>query len=241
MATTTRTTPTTPTIDRFTGFPAEGLGFLAELKEHNDKAWFEAHRATFESALVAPGRALVTELGERLQREVSPALRVEPKIGGSIMRQHRDIRFSKDKSPYKTYFGLWFWDGEERSSTRPGFYLGFSAEELTLGAGKHGFEDEQLKAYREAVMDERRGAALANIVANVRAQGSYEIGGQTYKKVPAQYESDHPRADLLKHTGLHAELREPAGARLHGPQLVDYVMEHYRRLAPLVVWLGANV
>jgi uncharacterized protein (TIGR02453 family) len=231
----------TTAVERFVGFPAEALGFLAELKAHNEKAWFEANRGVFEGALVAPGRALVMELGGRLQREVSSTLRVEPKIGGSIMRQHRDTRFSKDKSPYKTYFGLWFWEGEGRSSTRPGFYLGFSGDELTLGAGKHVFEDEQLGQYRAAVVDERSGAELARMVAAVRETGAYEIGGQTYKNVPAQYGREHPRGELLKHTGLHAERREPAGAVLHDAGLVDYVMAHYHRLAPLVTWLGAHV
>jgi uncharacterized protein (TIGR02453 family) len=227
--------------ERFSGFPAEALAFLAELRANNDKVWFEANRGTFERALVAPGRALVEELGARLQNEISPTLRAEPKIGGSIMRQHRDIRFSKDKSSYKTYFGLWFWDGEGRSSTRPGFYLGFSADDLTLGGGKHGFEDEQLARYRAAVEDDKRGAELSRVLAAVRRDGRYEIGGQTYKNVPALFPRDHARGDLLKHTGMHAERREAAGGQLNRADLVDYVMMDFTRLAPLVKWLAANV
>jgi hypothetical protein len=120
-------------------------------------------------------------------------------------------------------------------------FTGLPAEELTLGAGKHVFEDEQLGAYREAVIDERRGGELAATVERVKAHGGYEVGGQTYKNVPVTFPRDHPRGDLLKHTGLYAEHREPAGSRLHGPELIEYVMEHYRRLAPLVGWLAATV
>src|SRR5688500_2868385 len=170
---------TTVAAERFTGFPAAALDFLAALKEQNEKPWFEANRKTFEETLVAPGRALVSALGERLVRETGLALRVEPKVGGSIMRQHRDTRFSKDKSPYKTYFGLWFWEGEGRSSARPGFYMGFSGVDFTIGAGKHQLENEQVAAYRAAVDAEASGGELAEIVTELRASGRYEIAGQT--------------------------------------------------------------
>jgi uncharacterized protein (TIGR02453 family) len=232
---------TTVVVERFTGFPPAALEFLAALKEDNEKAWFEANRKTFEEALVAPGRALVGELGERLQRETGLALHVEPKIGGSIMRQHRDTRFSKDKSPYKTYFGLWFWEGEGRSSTRPGFYMGFSGADFTIGAGKHQLEDEQLAAYRAAVDAEASGAELAEIVAALRSSGRFEIAGQTYKNVPAQFAREHPRAALLKHTGLYAQRTEPPPKALQSAALVEYAMEQYLTLAPLLRWLAAHI
>ena len=232
---------TTVAAQRFTGFPQDALTFLAELEQHNEKPWFEANRNTFDEALVLPGRALVAELGERLVRETGLTLHVEPKIGGSIMRQHRDTRFSKDKSPYKTYFGLWFWEGEGRSSTRPGFYMGFSSADFTIGAGKHQFEDEQLAAYRAAVDAPESGEQLAELVSALRASGRYEIAGQTYKNVPAAYPRDHARAELLKHTGLHVQRTEPHVLALHSTALVDYAMEHYRALARIVRWLGAHV
>ena len=228
----------TTVATRFTGFPTEALTFLAELKQHNEKPWFEANRKTFDEALVVPGRALVVELGERLVEETGLTLHVEPKIGGSIMRQHRDTRFSKDKSPYKTYFGLWFWQGEGRSATRPGFYMGFSGTDLTIGAGKHQFEDDQPAAYRAAVDALESGEQLAEIVAALK--GRYEIAGQTYKNIPVAYPRDHARGELLKHTGLYAQSIEPP-AVVHSAALVDHAMEHYRALAPLVRWLGAHI
>ena len=232
---------TTVAAERFTGFPRAALTFLGELKAHNEKPWFEAHRKDFEETLVLPGRALVSELGGRLVAETGLPLHVEPKIGGSIMRQHRDTRFSKDKSPYKTYFGLWFWEGEGRSALRPGFYMGFSAVDFTIGAGKHVFEDEQLAAYRAAVDAETRGSELTHVVAALRASGPYEIAGQTYKNVPAAFAREHPRAELLKHTGLHAQVTAAPPAALHTAALVEHALEHYRALAPLVRWLGAHI
>ena len=231
----------TTVATRFSGFPKEALAFLEGLKQHNEKAWFEANRGTFEKALVVPGRALVGELGERLVAETGLTLHVEPKIGGSIMRQHRDTRFSKDKSPYKTYFGLWFWEGEGKSSARPGFYMGFSGADFTLGAGKHQFEDGQLAAYRAAVDAPKSGGELEKIVAALRATGQYEIAGQTYKNVPGAFPREHARGELLKHTGLHVERRGAPPQELHSAALVEHALGHYRRLTPLMRWLAAHI
>src|SRR2546426_751908 len=78
----------------FTGFPREGTQFLAELRSNNNKAWFDAHRQAYDAGLMAPARALVSDLGAQLQARVSPTIHAEPKVNGSIMRINRDIRFS---------------------------------------------------------------------------------------------------------------------------------------------------
>src|SRR5947208_986392 len=95
----------------FAGFPPAGLQFLAGLQANNNKTWFDANRADYDTGLIAPARQFVVDLGAKLREQVSPRIHAEPRTGGSLMRINRDTRFSKDKSPYKDYLGLWFWEG----------------------------------------------------------------------------------------------------------------------------------
>jgi uncharacterized protein (TIGR02453 family) len=97
----------------FRGFAEEGLRFLDELALNNNKQWFDSHRPQFDEYLLEPAKAYVVEVGARLQERISPGIHAEPRINGSIMRMNRDIRFSKDKSPYKT----WFDSGSGRAIT----------------------------------------------------------------------------------------------------------------------------
>src|SRR5579862_1483254 len=100
----------------FEGFPRSGLEFLSGLAANNNKAWFEEHRNEYEKCLLEPAKDLVVDLGSKLQDQVSPNIQADPRFNGSIMRISRDIRFSKDKSPYKNWLGLWFWEGGPRRS-----------------------------------------------------------------------------------------------------------------------------
>src|SRR4029453_16326325 len=120
-------------LGNFHGFPPEAQRFLDELALNNNKQWFDSHRRDFDDMLLEPAKDFVIEVGAGLQAKVSPGIHAEPRINGSIMRMNRDIRFSKDKSPYKTWFGLWFWEGESRSAECPGYWFSLSARELTLG------------------------------------------------------------------------------------------------------------
>ena len=224
-------------MGRFQGFPAEGFGFLDELALNNNKQWFDSHRSQFDEYLLEPAKKYVVELGEKLRAQISPGIHAEPRINGSIMRMNRDIRLSKDKSPYKTWFGLWFWEGDHRSMECSGFYLGITPGEATLGAGRHGFEKESLDRYRAAVVDPRRGPELQQALEAVRKAGDYEIGGRSYKQVPPGFDKNHERADLLLYGGLHAGVTLADPPELHTPGFVDLSLRHYQAMAPLHRWL----
>src|SRR5690242_20353650 len=105
----------------FAGFPPQTVHFLDELHHNNSREWMHAHKAEYEAFFMQPARALVQAIGERLD-ELGPGLHAEPKVFGSIMTINRDIRFSKDKSPYKTQLDLWFWHGDGPSRERPGYF-----------------------------------------------------------------------------------------------------------------------
>lgn len=149
---------------RFTGFPKEGLAFLRGLALHNEKAWFDAHRADYQAHLLAPAVAFVSTLGPKL-RKLSPVVQFEPRVNGSIFRMNRDIRFSKDKTPYKTHLDLWFWEGGEKGWETTGFFFRMFPDRLLLGAGMHTFGKPQLDAYRAAVVADKPGKALQVLVA----------------------------------------------------------------------------
>src|SRR5438105_4788384 len=219
----------------FEGFPKEAQRFLASLAKNNRKDWFDAHRDDYERYLLEPAFAFVSELGPRL-RKLDPAIRAEPRVNGSIGRINRDIRFSKDKSPYKDHLNLWFWQGPAKRGESVGYYWALHAKTLVLGAGFHMFDAKLLEKYREAVTDPKRGVALVRAVDAAKKAG-YDVGGVAYKRVPAGYDATGPRAEMLRHKGLWVgtELRSPP--EINSRKLLDLTYRHFERMEPVRRWL----
>jgi uncharacterized protein (TIGR02453 family) len=222
----------------FRGFPRACPRFLADLARHNDREWFAAHKDEYQREIVAPAQAFVVAMGGRLRRVV-PDLRFDPRAGGSgsIFRIYRDTRFTKDKRPYKTHLGIIFWTGEERMG--PGFYFHLEPPRLRLYTGKYVFDKEQLQAWRAAVDDPREGRAIAVLLRKARAAG-YEVGGANYKRVPAGFAADHPRADLLRHDSVWIGSDDRIPAALYLPLLLDWCLRRFRDMSPLIRWLNRN-
>ncbi len=220
----------------FRGFPSACPRFYAGLARHNDREWFAAHKEEYLRDVVAPAQAFVVEMGARLRR-LAPAIRFDPRPGGSgsIFRIYRDTRFSKDKSPYKTHLGIFFWEGERKWG--PGFYFHLEPPRLQLYVGKYVFDKEELAAWRAAVDDTRRGAALAALVLKARRAG-FELGGANYKRVPAGFAADHPRADLLRHDSVWLCSDEKVPAALRSRKLLDWCFRRFQGMAPLHRWLS---
>ena len=146
----------------FAGFPRELIYFLSELRKNNDREWFQAHRAEYENFLVEPAREFVVALGDCLS-SLGSGIHAEPRVRGSIFAINRDVRFSKDKTPYKTHLDLWFWQGDGPSRERPGYFFRLTPETLTLGAGMHGFSDAQeIPLPAEAFSDQLPGLCFAH-------------------------------------------------------------------------------
>jgi uncharacterized protein (TIGR02453 family) len=224
-----------PGNDSFASFPLTTLEFLRGIAAQNAKEWFEAHRDLYEGGYVEPARRFVETVGPRLKK-LSPEVRFEPKINGSISRINRDVRFSRDKRPYKDHLDIWFWHGEKKGWDRPGFYLRITPSTVYLGSGMHMLEGEMLERFRAAVVAEPSGRALAETVGRVKAAGAYEIGGATRKSVPRGFDKDHARAGFLLHEGLHAGLELPAADAVK-PGFVDVVCNHFTATWPIGRWL----
>jgi uncharacterized protein (TIGR02453 family) len=223
----------------FAGFPREGLEFLEGLAKDNTREYFEIHRDTYQSALLQPAKDFVVALGEELRARVSPAIRAEPRINGSILRINRDTRFSADKRPYKEHVDFWFWEGDGPSRERPGLFIRLRPATVTLGAGMHRFEPPVLAAYRAAVADEATGRALESAITEATGLRGVTVGGGQYKRVPREFGADHPRADLLRHNALYVSGDWKLPRSVSGPAFVGWAAEKLERMAPVERWLTA--
>lgn len=220
-------------------FTAETHRFLEGIAADNSKAWFEANRALYESGYVAPAKAFVAALGAEL-KQISPDVQFEPKVNGSIARINRDIRFSKDKRPYKDHLDLIFWHGERRSFDAPGFWFRLSAKELLLGVGCYRFVGEMLDAFRQSIVHPRSGRALLNVVAEIKAHSAYAIGEKSRKRPPAGFSAPEDLAEYLLYEGLFVSVTLPAEIAQTN-DFVEQCLTHYRRMWPLGAWIYLEV
>lgn len=226
------------TMPTFSGFPQAGLQFFRDLAANNDREWFEAHKPTYLDQVVAPAQSFVLTLGPLLQTVV-PGIVFDPRTNGSgsIRRIYRDIRFSKDKTPYNTHLGIVFWQGGQKRMGGASFYVHLSPTGGVIYTGMYEFSKPFLEAYRQAVVDEELGAELDDVLAALRQTGSYPVGGESYKRVPAGYDPQHPRADLLRYGTLYSESPRIDPPVVSTPELVEVCLEHCRQMAPLHRWL----
>lgn len=218
----------------FDHFPPETVEFLRAIRAHNNRDWFEAHRADYTAFYVAPAQDFVETLGPRL-RKVSPTVQFQPRVNASLVRINRDIRFAKDKSPYKDHIDIWFWHGDNRGWDCPGFFFRLSPDAVWIGAGMHMMEKDRLARARSAIVAEKSGRALAALIAKLEKAGC-DIGDKTLARVPRGFDAGHPRAELLKFTGLHAGMKLPA-AEAAKPGFAALCLRHFKKVWPVGKWL----
>lgn len=223
----------------FSGFPPEGLRFLSELAANNNREWYEEHKQDYRRYVVEPALIFVEILGQRLQQEISSGIIYDTRTNGSgsLMRIHRDTRFSEDKTPYKTHVGLMFWEGPAKKLENPGFMLHLDPTGGEVYGGVYMFSKPLLTAYRTAVLDENLGSQLTAALETVQGAGGYTTGGEHYKRVPRGFDADHERADLLRYNGLHASSPRIDTGAIISPELVELCLQHCRAMAPLQQWL----
>ena len=219
--------------DAFDGFRPEAISFLEGLRENNNRVWFESHKNDYERYVLEPTRSFAEDMADRLTALVGL---VGGGIKGSPFRIYRDIRFSKDKSPYKTHIGVPFGAAGRGKVEGPGFYFHLEPPTVMLGGGMHEFTPATLAKYRDAAVDAREGEALRAVVDGV-LRGGYELWGKGYKRVPRGYDPDHPNADLLLYRGLFAGLTVAIPEELFSSALLDWCEDHYRGTYPLEAWL----
>jgi uncharacterized protein (TIGR02453 family) len=202
----------------FNGWPDEALEFYEGLAADNSKTYWTEHKQTYESCVLGPMTELVAELS--------------PEFGeAKIFRPYRDVRFSKDKTPYKTHIGAMIGNG----------YVQFSAEGLAAGDGMYHLAPDQLERYRQAVADDRTGKQLAQVIAEVEGHGIEVHGQDPLKSAPRGYPADHPRAELLRYKGVVAWQQWPAEAWLGTSAAAGRITGFLRATRPLSTWLNSHV
>lgn len=225
-------------MTEFSGFGPKTRKFLRDLGRHNEKAWFDGHRADYEAYYLEPAKAFVEAVGPKLEK-FAPNIVWEPRVNGSIFRVNRDIRFSKDKTPYKDHIDLWFWEGS-RKTALSGFFLRIRDRSIHLGAGSHGFSKEALASYRRRLTDERAAKSLVSLTKRLQRMG-YEIGGKTYKVPPRGFNRNAASRGLVLHSALWASIERKSPPELASAKFATYCAREWKKLAPLHRWLIEEV
>jgi len=222
----------------FSGFSKQTLNFFRDLSQNNNKMWFEQNKERYEQQVLVPSRDFVLALGDRLKK-IAPEIQADPRVNKSLFRLNRDIRFSPDKTPYKTHLGIWFWEGPLPRMECSGFYFHLESQRCMLGVGLYAFPKDLLETYRQSVVHPIYGPALTKAITAIKKHKDYYLGGQHYKKIPPGYDSAHKNAEFLLYNGLYAGVDKPVSEELLSEGLVDLCFEHYKHMLPLHNWLLA--
>ena len=203
----------------FTGLSERAFTFYEGLEADNSKAYWTANRAAYDTDVLAPMEALLGELAEEFG-------------DGKLFRPYRDVRFSADKSPYKTAMG---------ATVSKGGYIHLSADGLAVAVGYHMMAPDQLARYRQAVAEDVTGEELRRVIADVEGRGIDVVGEEPLKTAPRGYSKDHPRADLLRNKGLITWQEWPVEPWMHTAKAKARIVKHFRDSHPVQAWLDDRV
>ena len=206
---------------RFAGFPVAAFDFSAGLRADNSRTYWAAHRDIYEDSVRAPLAALLEGLADEFGGEAS------------LFRPFRDIRFARDKSPYKTHQG-----GFIEVAPGVGYHLQVDADGLMVGGGFHARDAAQTREYRAAVTDPRSGDRLGAVVVSL-AEAGFTIEGEQVATRPRGVSADHPRLGLVRRKWLTASRRYPPSPRLADESAAAQVRSDWARLRPLIDWITA--
>lgn len=198
----------------FGGFTDEAILFYEGLLADNSKTYWTAHKDVYERAVRQPMQALLEELAPGFHAEVT------------LFRPYRDVRFSKDKSPYKTAQG-----GFLEMVSGVGYYMQIDADGVLVGGGFHSQDREQIARFRAAIDSDLTGPQLEEITRKL-AKAGFEIGGNQVKTRPRGVAPDHPRLELMRREYVTA-------GRQVAPETITpaFMKKEWRKIAPLVQWI----
>jgi uncharacterized protein (TIGR02453 family) len=223
-------------MTRFEGFADNDAKFFKALAKKNDRAWFQAHKSEFEEGWNAPMKLLLSEVREAIDGAYAHCDLDEPKV----FRIFRDVRFSKDKSPYKTHIGGVVplkRRGKKITDLPMALYFHVGANEIFGAAGHYMMEPESLQRFRAAVADDTRGKELDRILSRLAKKGFPPDSHEALKRVPKGFDPEHPRAEMLKRKGLVVGYPKVPKGLLATPKLVQWLTGACKTAAPLVEWL----
>ncbi|MBA2560011.1 MAG: DUF2461 domain-containing protein [Propionibacteriales bacterium] len=208
-------------MTRFAGFPEAALDFYDDLETENTRSFWAAHKDVYETSVKAPMVALVAAL--------------EPEFGtGKVFRPYRDVRYAKDKTPYKTHQGAFV----ERGASA-GWYVQVDPRGVMVEVGFYHAASEQLGRFRDAVADDRVGGELEQLLAELTGSG-WVLKGDRLKTTPRGYDAAHRRIGLLRHKTLSVTKSYGFEPVIHTAALLDLVRADWHAGRPLIEWLAGN-
>ncbi|WP_228265847.1 DUF2461 domain-containing protein [Microlunatus elymi] len=209
-------------MSNFAGFTTEALDFYDDLEVDNSKAFWDAHKQVYQDHVRGPMEALLAGL----EREFGPA---------KIFRPYRDVRFAKDKTPYKTHQGAFVATAEAT-----GWYVELSARGVMVAGGFYHAGPDALARFRRAVADDVRGPELERLLAKL-SRSHWETGGDRLKTAPRGFDLDHPRIELLRHRSLTVHKSYGFEPIIHSAELATKIKRDWRQVRPLVEWVSGQV
>lgn len=221
----------------FAGFADSGAKFFKGLAKKNDRDWFTSHKSDFEDGWNAPMKLLLADVRAAIDTSYPHLDLGEPKV----FRIFRDVRFSKDKSPYKTHLGGFLpleRRGKKATDLPMALYFHVGATELFAASGHYMMAPESLARFRTAVADDQRGKELVKLLASTAKAGFTADSHDALKRIPKGYDPEHPRADLLKRKGLTVGFPPIPRALLTSPKLVKWLADGCKKTSRLVEWLA---
>lgn len=218
-------------MSSFTGFPKAGVAWFQGLAMAQNKEWFHAHRDGYEQLWLEPINALVAEVSGPLAKLYGKKL-----APAKIFRLNRDVRFSKDKSPYKTNAGvLLHFDGYPPMEGPAALYFHLGMDE-EVAFGFYTLEPAALKRLRNAIVDEKTGPALQKLIDAAAKHGLTPMSMEQLKRAPVGLDPAHPRVELLKHKGLALSAGAIPKKVRYGAEFKDWVLAQAEAAAPVVKW-----
>ena len=208
--------------------------FLRDLQANNDRAWFQANKSRYEAEVKQPAQAFISDFGPRL-RKISRHFVADPRpVGGSLFRIYRDVRFSKDKSPYKTNCAMQFRHRQAKDIHAPGYYLSLSPGEVYVGAGIYHPDGKALQRIRAAIAGDP--ARWRRILRAPAFAERFELGGESLKRAPKGFDPDHPLIEDLRRKDFFGATQLTRKA-VYAADFVDDYARLCRAASPLVRFL----
>ena len=205
----------------FDHFSPDALRFLVDLKANNTKEWFAANKKTYESEVKEPGRQFADAMALALLDLTGQD------HSSKIFRIYRDVRFSKDKTPYNAHLHIAF-TPNQKTGQPPMWFFGLSPDGISLGCGVFQYDKDDLAAFR-AAMEGANGAELIRLTSKLRENG-VRIGEPELKRVPSGYDRDHPNAEVLRRKGYAAWIDAGKSTFATEPNLIERTTALYRDL-----------
>ena len=220
------------------GFTKATFQFLSDLEANNSKDWFEANRQAYETHWKEAALDFIADVSDWMAA-LAPALKAVPKLNGSLRRINRDVRFSRDKSPYSARLHMVFWSGDHPNRS-PGMHIVLNSGGVGYGAGQWAFEPAALAKLRKRIAG-KDGEALIAAVERAKAVGC-RMGEPALARLPKGFDAEGQRAELLRHKGfvVRTHDKDAPKARMIGKGAADWAMETTEACLPFLRWLSSK-